>query len=147
MGLEMNCACGKPIGKRSTSGLCRSCSRTKVYADPAARAVMSKAKKRVLQDPEKRARVATAAAENLRHWHATTDRDWHAWAVAKRARHWDWCPPDRREEYAQLRRSRLGAAEAKRIIQDDIRAKARDEVLRNARAMIDKDARERATRY
>lgn len=76
---------------------------------------MSAAKKRAMQDPEKRARVSQAAAETLRQWHRDRRTDPKPYRprgnVAK-------VPASRRDEYASLRRE-FGPDEALRIILDD----------------------------
>lgn len=123
--MAVTCACGAPIGIHSKTGRCRACARRELYRDPAARKVMSDAKKRAMRDPVKRERVAVAASENLRAWHRTTDRDWAEWHRRKRAREWAWCPAERRDEYRALRRLKYSAVEARQIIEDDERAKVR----------------------
>lgn len=113
------CGCGITIAASNKSGNCRGCARRKLFENPEARKRMSVAKKRALRNPAKRARVAAAAAHNLREWHRTTDRDWSAWNKARCAKMRSWCPDERWEEYQALR-IKIGAPEARRIIEAEI---------------------------
>ena len=143
------CGCGAVLGQSNTSGNCRSCARKLLYQDPAARERMSKAKKRALKNPGKRARVAAAAAHTLREWHRTTDRDWSAWHKARCARLRSWCPQDRWQEYETLR-LKVGASEARRIIEAEIPGTvehARRTIASVTIGMLLKQERERAQAY
>lgn len=82
---------------------------------------MSLAKKQALADPEKRERVASSAAHNLRVWHQTTTKDWSAHHRARAARSRAWCPADKWDDYVSLRRQRgVGAERAKAMILDEL---------------------------
>lgn len=118
--------CGTPISKTSR-GRCRSCARRALYADPAARARLSEAKKAALTDPVKRARVSVAASGNLRAFHRAGTFDWSAWHRERARKQMAWLPEDRREEYRRLR-VEFGAAEARRMITEDIAAAERRRV-------------------
>ena len=123
----LNCACGNPLPPTGKTGRCRSCIARARYADPAQRAAMSEAKKRALQDPEKRARVAAAASETLKKWHReqpktpekprvrslSDERKVHRGLLWK-------VPAARREEYIRLRTSgKMTAQEAYDLIVED----------------------------
>lgn len=110
--------CPAPIS-HSSAGRCRACAARAKYADPAARQTMSAAKKRALADPEKRGRVVSTAAENLRQWHKATTRDWSAHHRARAAARRAWCPADRWTDYQALRRQ-SGADQAKAMILDEM---------------------------
>lgn len=144
-------SCATRISRNCKSGLCVSCGAKKRYSDPAQRQAMSELKRAALQDPAKRARVARAAAENLRAWHRTTDRDWSAWHRERRTAALSWCPPERVAEYTALRRMRgVGAAEARRMIEETIpgtRAHGAREVANNSLRMRLKHERERREAY
>lgn len=109
--------CPKAINVASVR--CKSCAGKAKYRDPAAREAMSKAKRKALTDPAKRARVVAAAQHNLREWHRTTDRDWSAWHRANRIAMLSWLPADRRADYDALR-LKVGAKEARRILEAEI---------------------------
>lgn len=112
--------CSSPISHVSR-GRCRSCAAKARYSDPAARRVMSEAKKRALLDPVKRERVSSTASTNLRQWHKTTTKDWSAHHRARAATARSWCPVDRWDDYVALRRQRgVGAERAKAMIIDEM---------------------------
>ncbi len=122
------CGCGEPIHKYSKSGLCKSCAATRRYMDPAARAKQSEAKKRALQDPEKRARVVAGAMRTLEAIHA---RGGHKIKPKMPGRGFLYrVPPERRDEFRHMSKvQKLGAAEAFRIIDEDERQKVRRKTL------------------
>ena len=137
--------CPAPISVNSR-GRCKTCAAKAKYADPAARKAMSVAKLRALECPEKRQRVSAAAAENLRSWHRSNDRDWSQWHKDRHQRSLSWCPQDRLADYRALL-GLVGAVEAKRMMVEDIALTARRIIATNLQAMHDKAARQKAQAY
>jgi hypothetical protein len=75
-------------------------------------------------DPAKRAKLTAAASDNLRRWHANTDRDWSAHHRARSMRTVPWCPADRYDELLAMSK-KVGRAEAERMMREDIEARER----------------------
>lgn len=99
----------------------------KRYADPAARKATSDARKAGLErNPELLQRMREVAVTNLAEARAKSTIDWSAWRRERQAWRRVWCSADRWDEYQKLRTTRgIGAAEAKRMILEDIAAKDR----------------------
>jgi hypothetical protein len=95
------------------------------YADPAARKAMSEAcLKRLAENPELAARRKELGAASFRAFHAAGTYDWVAHHRARVDKRLAWCPADRRDEYKKLR-DEYGAAEARRMVEQDIAASKR----------------------
>lgn len=100
----MTCSdCTKPITKQSRTGRCRVCAIHHMNAsDPTLKARRASAWRARLQDPDIARQRKEIGKRNAR-------------------AHLGWCPPRYLPEYQHLRRyKQLGAAEAKRIIQQQI---------------------------
>lgn len=124
------CACGRAIGCKSKTGLCRSCGMKRALADPAAHARMLERNRHTALN------LSPEAQERRREhgrWLARERITAEAWARSQRPdvraavgranteRTLGWCPPEKRDEYRRLRVSlRYSAAEARRIIEADI---------------------------
>lgn len=93
------------------------------YKDPSARAKTGASVAAQLANcPVAKARHKAASTASLRKWHEKareTGYDYSGHTRKHWERFWAWCPPERRDEYASLRQSH-GAAEAKRLILDDL---------------------------
>jgi len=134
--------CGKVLGKRNKSGVCRSCVARRVNADPSHRAKRIAGTIAMHKTPERRRLNQQLARQAGTYWSTPEGRQRRremgkaryanldtpemrekcriARAEATRlryAREFAWLPVERREEYNALVRSkRLKAAEAKQII-------------------------------
>lgn len=135
------CACGNALRSRNRTGLCRSCRMKNLRADPAYEARRAEAFRRALAtNPELKARHVERSRASLAIWRNTpeglekiranarkaTIASNEPAARAKRAQacsrtRTGWCPDDRRDDYLKMRRD-VGAAEAKRMILEDIAA-------------------------
>lgn len=103
-------------------GLCRKCTSPEVFAK------IAEARRVACATPEAKARQS----EGIKR--AFADPRWRA-AMSERQkaameRRWAWCPPALRDDYRRLRLA-LGAAEARRAIEDDMRraGHAKEEAL------------------
>jgi hypothetical protein len=144
---------------------CSPCTISALWKDPAFREKRRLAYKAALADPEFRAKHNAASAARLAAWRATPDakpgadvRSRANLAIANRpenlerrnrairAQAYAGIPESRWGEVQALAR-RMPAAEAKRIILEDERAKARREITATAEAMRARQAREKAQAY
>lgn len=124
------CACGKAIGRRSKTGLCRSCGMRRALAHPGAH-------HRLVERNRRNAAAMTDAERERRREHGRwlvrekiKQDDWARSQTpevrarvgrANTERTLGWCPAAKRDEYRQLRISlRYSAAEARAIIEADL---------------------------
>jgi hypothetical protein len=142
------CNCGKPLGAKNKSGLCRSCVAKRINSDPEA-AARRKAGLRKYYD-ERGGREAAAARiaawnrnmpeEERQRRSAWGVRQYHTYLntpetralssgpdarrrarIAQEEARLGWCPPELRDEYRRLTRSgQVAAAEARRMIEEMI---------------------------
>lgn len=100
------CGCGRKLGKRNVTGLCKSCNLKAYNADPRWAIRRIAALKRTLHAPENQAWLKRQRTN------------------ASRAR-LSWCPLEYRETYRYIsQRQKLGAKEGRRIIEEQIAADA-----------------------
>lgn len=167
--------CAAPVSKLST-GRCRSCANRIMWADPAFQERRLAALRIALRTPEaiankRAARLKLEAERSVdaawkeykrqsgKRLRASYDAhpDAHARNMAKRkqagakvrATRLAWCPADRWDEYQRMRK-KVGAAEARRAIEEEIvgtEAHARLQVARNLVKDRLKHEREQAQAY
>lgn len=132
--------CAKAIGEKSTR--CKSCAARNKYRDPAARQKMREAKLASLAaDPAQLAVLRQNGLIGLRKVHERNRND-PMFGERQRERALRGIPRERWSEYRRYRRM-LGAAEARRIIDADLRA----DVRRAERAMLAKQQADQAQAY
>lgn len=172
------CSCGTALGAKNQSGLCRSCVAKRINADPEASARRKAGMRRYYDElggreaagariaewnrnmpPEERERRRVRGVQQyhnilntpeIRARSSGPDARRRA-RLAQEETLLGWCPPDRRDEYRRLIRSRqASAAEARRMIEETIpgtQAHAARMIANNQLRMRLKHEREKAQAY
>lgn len=162
----LTCGCGTALNYRNISGRCGPCSRAFYNSDPATIAKRRAGIRKTMADPEflKRRAAISRSVSKLPHVKAAkrevgyrygianlSSPESRAKAVATRRRNaTGWCPPERHAEYRRMLTTGFTAAEARRMIEEEIPgtvAHARRHIANQREVGMIREARRRSQEY